>query len=67
LWSRQFLDGQEFKVKENLVYQDNQAAILLKKNGKASSGKHTKHINARYFFITDRISLEGSVGVMVPY
>ena len=56
LWSRQFLDGQGFKVKENPVYQDNQAAILLEKNGKASSGKRTKHINARYFFITDRVS-----------
>jgi hypothetical protein len=41
---------------DNIVYQDNQAAILLEKNGKASSGKRTKHINARYFFITDRIS-----------
>jgi hypothetical protein len=44
LWSRQFLDNQGFKMKENLVYQDNQAAILLEKNGKASSGKRTKHI-----------------------
>jgi hypothetical protein len=43
-------------VKENQVYQDNQAAILLEKNGKASSGKRTKNINARYFLITDMIS-----------
>jgi hypothetical protein len=37
------------------LYQDNQSAILLEKNGKASSGKRTKHINIRYFFVTDRI------------
>ena len=37
------------------MYQDNQSAILFKNNGKRSSSKHTKHINIRYFFITDRI------------
>ena len=30
--------------------------MLLEKNGKASSGKRTKHINMRYFFNTDQIS-----------
>ena len=28
----------------------------MEKNGKASSSKRTKHINIRYYFITDRIS-----------
>ena len=37
------------------MYQDNQSAILLEKNGRASSSKKTKHLNIRYFFITDRI------------
>ena len=37
------------------MYQDNQSAILLENNGKRSSSKRTKHINIRYFFITDRI------------
>ena len=31
------------------------SSILLAKNSPASSGKRTKHINVRYFFITDRI------------
>jgi hypothetical protein len=30
----------------------------LEKNGKASSTKCTKHINIRYFFITDRFNKE---------
>ena len=29
--------------------------MLLEKNGKASSGKRTKHIDIRYFFVTDQI------------
>ena len=43
------------KVSDNLVYQDNQSAMKLEKNGRASSGKITRHINIRYFFVTDRI------------
>ena len=29
--------------------------MLLEKNGKRSSSKRTRHINIRYFFVTDRI------------
>jgi hypothetical protein len=38
-----------------VVYQDNQSAMLLEKNGTASSGKRTRHINIRYYFVKDRI------------
>ena len=30
-------------------------AIILEKNGKSLSNKRTKHINTRYFFVTDKI------------
>lgn len=56
LWTRHFLEAQGYKIEENVVYQDNQSAILLEKNGKGSSSKRTRHINIRYFFITDRIA-----------
>jgi hypothetical protein len=56
MWSRLFLEAQGYGVTENIIFQDNQAAILLEKNGKASSGKRTKHLNMRYFFVTDRIA-----------
>ena len=39
----------------NVIYQDNQSAIILEKNGKRSSSKRTRHINTRYYFITDSI------------
>ena len=54
-WTRLFLEAQGYDITENIIYQGNKAAILLEKNGKASSGKRTKHINMRYFFVTDRI------------
>ena len=37
------------------MYQDNQSAILLENNGRASSSRRIKHLNIRYFFITDFI------------
>ncbi len=31
---------------------------MLERNGKASSGKRTRHINIRYFFITDQVNMK---------
>ena len=45
------------------MFQDNETAMLLEKNGKASSGKRTKQINMHYFFFTDQIS-KGQVKVV---
>jgi hypothetical protein len=55
LWTRHFLEAQGYDVHENTVYQDNQSTMLLENNGRASSSKRTRHINIRYFFVTDRI------------
>ena len=45
VWSRYFLMSQGYGVTQNLLLQDNQSSILLERNGKASSGKRTRHIN----------------------
>ena len=54
-WTRYFMEAQGYQVLDNVLYQDNKSAILMEKNGKALSSKRMKHINIRYFFITDRI------------
>jgi hypothetical protein len=43
---------------QNFLLQDNQSSILLERNGRASSGKRTQHINICYFFITDRVNMK---------
>jgi hypothetical protein len=53
LWTCYFLLSQGYVVNKNLLLQDNKSLILLERNRKASSGKRTRHINIRYFFITD--------------
>ena len=54
LWSKLFMEAQGVVVEDNILYQDNKSAILLEKNGKASSSKRTRHLNIRYFFVTDQ-------------
>ena len=61
-WTRYFMMAQGYNVVDNVLYQDNKSAMLLEKNGKASSSKRTKHIHIRYFFITDRIE-QGELSV----
>ena len=56
LWTRYFLEAQGFGAVDTIVYQDNQSAILLEKNGRASSSKRTRHFSIRSFLDTDRVN-----------
>eukprot|EP00804_Cyclotella_cryptica_P027598 CCRYP_007504-RA/>CCRYP_007504-RA protein AED:0.36 eAED:0.36 QI:0/-1/0/1/-1/1/1/0/149 len=58
LWSLYFLQEQGCGMMHAIVYQDNKSEILLETNGKMSSGKRTKHIKAKYFFVVDRVADE---------
>ena len=57
------LESQGYKLKDNILFQDNKSSILLETNGKDSSGKRTKHINIWFFFITDRVN-QGELSVV---
>ena len=61
-WVKLFLEEQGHSIDENIVHQDNQSAILLEKNGKKSSSKRTRHLNIRYFMVTDQVE-KGNVSV----
>ena len=47
-----------------VLYQDNQSAIKLETNGIASAGKRSRHMNIRYFFISEKVA---SKEVLVSY
>jgi hypothetical protein len=55
VWTNYFLTAQGYALNDTILFQDNTSAISMETNGKLSSGKQTKHINIRYFFIQDRI------------
>ncbi len=63
LWSLHFIQAQGYEAECVGLYQDNISTQLLIKNGKMSSGKKTKHIKAKFFFIKDRVD-EGEVKVI---
>ena len=63
LWSKNFLEEQGYTIMDNIIYQDNQSAMLLEANGRASSGKRTRHMDIRHFFVTDRVH-QGDVSII---
>jgi len=54
LWTRRFLEAQGYYIKKNVLFQDNRSAILLESNERKSASKRSRHLNIRYFFITDQ-------------
>jgi hypothetical protein len=55
LWSLYFIQAQGYGAECVGLYHDNISAQLLMKNGRFSSGKKTKHIKAKFFYIKDRV------------
>jgi len=51
LWTKLFIEEQGYEVKRNILFQDNKSSILLETNGRNSTGKRSRHINIRYFFV----------------
>ncbi len=45
LWAHEFMIAQGYGCNRNIILQDNMSSILLENNGKASSGKWTRHMN----------------------
>ncbi len=63
LWSLYFIQAQGYGAECVGLYQDNISVQLLMKNGRFSSGKKTKHIKAKFFYIKDRVD-EGDMRVI---
>ena len=55
LWLVLFMSEQGYKIKDNVLYQDNRSTMLMLKNGRNSCTGNSRHINIRYFFVKDRI------------
>ena len=55
LWTKKFLEDQGLTIKETVLYQDNMSSMLLERNGRQSSTKRTKHMDIRYFYVSDHI------------
>ena len=55
LWTKLFMEAQGYMIKENILHQDNKSTILLQEKGRKSTGKRSRALNVRYFFLTDQV------------
>ena len=55
LWTKKFLEDQGMSIKETVLYQDNMSSMLLERNGRQSSTERTKHMDIRYFYVSDHV------------
>jgi len=55
---------QGYELSSNVIYQDNQSAMLMEQNGRNSCTGNSRHVDIRYFFVKDRIN---NKEVMVKY
>jgi hypothetical protein len=53
LYVKLFMEAQGYPIEQAVFYQDNESAIKMERNGQASCGQRSRHIDIRYFFITD--------------
>jgi hypothetical protein len=44
-----------FTINHNIIMHNNISSMKLEMNGKTGSGKRTRHLDIKYFYITDLI------------
>jgi hypothetical protein len=66
IWAKMFLEEQGYEIHENTFYKDNQSAMKLETNGRASCGQKSRHIDIRFFFMKDRIKIDDIKIVYCP-
>ena len=57
------MEAQGSGCKQVIILQDNKSSVLMEINGKASSGKRTRHMNIWFFNITDQVE-KGEAKIM---
>ena len=56
MWTKKFVEAQGYPITQNIMYRDNQSAMKIEENGRSSVGKRSRHLDIRFFFITDLIN-----------
>lgn len=55
IWDESFMEAQEYILKYNYFLQDNEGAKMAK-NGNISCSSNSRHINIKFFGISDRVN-----------
>jgi hypothetical protein len=54
IWTRHFMAAQGYRQEPAVIYQDNTSTIQLAHHGRSANSR-LRHVDIRYFFISDRI------------
>ena len=65
IWLINFLEHQGYKVKEKLLFQDNESTIRMEVNGRNSCTGNSRHVDIRFFFVHDRVKSGKSMSCIV--
>ena len=63
IWLINFLEHQGYKMKEKLLFQQNESTIRMEVNSRNSCTGNSRHVDIRFFFIHDR-DKDGEVKVV---
>jgi hypothetical protein len=63
LWLLHFIEAEGYDIECVGLYQDNISTQMLIRNGQFSSGRKTKHMKAKLFFIKDQVD-KGEIKVI---
>ena len=55
VWTKYFLEDQDWYIKQNMLFQDNQSAMKLEQKGILSSSQCARHTTIQYWLIKDRV------------
>ena len=55
IWYIMFLGAQGYRIKNNILFQDNESAIKMETNGRNSCTGNSRHIEIKYFWVKDRV------------
>ena len=63
IWHEHFLEAQGYPLKNNWFLQDNEGAEKMAKNGRLSCGSNSRHINIKFFWISNRVK-QGKIKIV---
>ena len=55
IWYEYFMAAEGYPITDNVVWQDNEGAEKIAKNGKLSCSSRSRHISIKFFWIADRV------------
>jgi hypothetical protein len=55
IWLALFMREQGYDIEKSILFQDNESAIKMERNGKDSTTGRSRHIDIRHFFVKDRV------------